>query len=222
MKANIYKSVREFLSSADPSLIFIVACAVTLVVTVIECVLAKLGKLNRAKIFVHLTFLGGLSFILLSLFLINANLISVTEKSFMLIAFAGLSLLSFIPIKLIGNKILIKGEQIDLARLIDGEYRRSLSKSEPKDNTEPEKLTPSHAEVVKETVKPEEEIDFTHVKNVIERLNYYDLGASDKRVVSELTYNVSLAERGEYTPDLKSKINDGLGSLLKIMSKYGV
>jgi hypothetical protein len=32
---------------------------------------------------------------------------------------------------------------------------------------------------------------------------------------------ILLAESNEYYPDLNSKINDGLGMLLKIMAKYG-
>ena len=64
--------------------------------------------------------------------------------------------------------------------------------------------------------------DFTHVKSVVERLTYFPLTASDKKQVQELERTIVRAENGEDTPELKNKINDGLGALLKIMSKYGV
>lgn len=66
------------------------------------------------------------------------------------------------------------------------------------------------------------ELDFEHVKNVISRLNYYELKDTDKRQVKELENALLRAERGEFNIDVKSRINDGLGALLKIMSKYGI
>jgi hypothetical protein len=64
--------------------------------------------------------------------------------------------------------------------------------------------------------------DFTHVKSVMDRLEYFPLTPADKRQVKDLEVTINMAERGEPNPDLKNKINDGLGALLKIMSKYGV
>ena len=66
------------------------------------------------------------------------------------------------------------------------------------------------------------DLDFSHVKNVIARLEYLSLGNSDRRQIRELESVVAQAEAGDYTPNTKEKINDGLGALLKIMSKYGV
>lgn len=66
------------------------------------------------------------------------------------------------------------------------------------------------------------ELDFQHVKNVISRLDYLGLKDSDKRQVKELENALLVAEKGEFDQNVKSKINDGLGALLKIMSKYGV
>lgn len=66
------------------------------------------------------------------------------------------------------------------------------------------------------------ELDFTHVKNVIERLNYYNLNGAERRLVKDLRYAVSQAESGNVLPETQSEINDGLGAVLKIMAKYGV
>ncbi len=66
------------------------------------------------------------------------------------------------------------------------------------------------------------ELDFSHVKSVISRLSYYDLKDTDKRQVKELENALLCAERGKFDINVKSRINDGLGALLKIMSKYGI
>ncbi len=66
------------------------------------------------------------------------------------------------------------------------------------------------------------EVDFSHVKSVIKRLEYYNLTPSDKRQVTELERSIFTAERNGITPEIKESVNDGLGALLKIMSKYGV
>lgn len=66
------------------------------------------------------------------------------------------------------------------------------------------------------------DIDFSHVKNILKRLNYYTLNESEKSCVDRLNADVIKAENGKVDNALKSDINDGLGFLLKIMSKYGV
>ena len=70
--------------------------------------------------------------------------------------------------------------------------------------------------------KGQKELDFTHVKSVISKLSYYGLSPNDKRQVQDLESALYQAEQGECMPGLKSRINDGLGALLKIMSKYGI
>jgi len=65
-------------------------------------------------------------------------------------------------------------------------------------------------------------LDFAHVRNVMSRLDYFGLKESDKRLVKELEYALDHAERGHFDKETKIRINDGLGSLLKIMSKYGI
>jgi hypothetical protein len=66
------------------------------------------------------------------------------------------------------------------------------------------------------------ELDYSHVKNILERLDYYSLNGSDKKTVNELENSLALAEKGDSSTENKTRINDGLGALLKIMSKYGV
>lgn len=64
--------------------------------------------------------------------------------------------------------------------------------------------------------------DFSHIRSVMSRLEYYALSSADKKTVAELGGYINEAERGDADESVKEKINDGLGALLKIMSKYGV
>ncbi len=79
-----------------------------------------------------------------------------------------------------------------------------------------------HTIPVKEEVSKDLGLNFTHVKSVISKLEYYPLTPSDKKQVRELESAVYTAENLGFTTEIKEKINDGLGGLLKIMSKYGV
>ncbi len=61
--------------------------------------------------------------------------------------------------------------------------------------------------------------DFSHVKNVIERLYSFPLTQGDRKQIKELEDAIILIENGleeEYS------IGEELGALLKIMAKYGV
>ena len=70
--------------------------------------------------------------------------------------------------------------------------------------------------------KVKTDIDFSHVKNVMKRLDFYELSPNEKKVVKELENAIFTAENQGADSALKRKINDGLGALLKIMSKYGI
>ena len=66
------------------------------------------------------------------------------------------------------------------------------------------------------------EIDFTHVKNVLSRLDFYGLLPNEKKTVSDLEKSIAYAEIEGADEQIRVRINDGLGALLKIMSKYGI
>lgn len=75
----------------------------------------------------------------------------------------------------------------------------------------------------KEVEKPKQTgIDYSHVKSVIERISLLSLTQTDRKTIRDLEFNVLSAEKGDDRLETKQKINDGLGALLKIMSKYGV
>lgn len=63
-------------------------------------------------------------------------------------------------------------------------------------------------------------LDYSHVKNVIRRMENMPISSSEKKQLKDLSVLLYRAENGD--SELKrSEINDGLGGLLKIMSKYG-
>lgn len=115
-------------------------------------------------------------------------------------------------------------EQVELAKFFD----RCASKSQNYSEDEQREEFPSKVDVIKTAVMPEEqqtqmsELDFSHVKNVLARLEYYSLTPNDKKQVKDLENALFEAETQCMSQPLKERINDGLGSLLKIMSKYGI
>ena len=127
-------------------------------------------------------------------------------------------------------------EHIDLARLIDGRVKEEKQEENASDLIEVKqekkvdtlKSSPIfNSENKLNNEKPTVDnnqlgLDFTHVKNVLKRLDYYSLNPTDKRQVRELETLMFKAENGEQNAEIKCELNDGLGALLKIMSKYGV
>ena len=127
-------------------------------------------------------------------------------------------------------------EQRDFIKFIDGQI--SAQKESVKDEVLKEsRLNRENVEVnekfrsddaktcvnqIKSHQNSELGVDFTHVKRVIERLSFVSLSPSDKRQVKELESAVYAAECGQTGDNVKSKINDGLSALLKIMAKYGI
>lgn len=67
-----------------------------------------------------------------------------------------------------------------------------------------------------------EELDFSHVKSVLNRLEPADLSYADRRQIHELEIALYAAEGGDRSKETKVRINEGLGNLLKIMAKHGV
>lgn len=85
---------------------------------------------------------------------------------------------------------------------------------------------PNSAKILKCVEEKEEkrqtQIDFSHVKSVINRLNGFELSVTDRQAVRELEIALFDAEKRGEEGEIKSRLNDGLNCLLKIMAKYGV
>lgn len=126
----------------------------------------------------------------------------------------------------------ITDKQRELVRFIDGSVKRAEKENE-RDELPRRRVAPLTDEKGRgiSALKPFGErpegkikpcdIDCEHVRAVLSRLDYYSLSAADKKTVGDLSSAIALAERGNVDSELKEKINDGLGALLKIMSKYG-
>ncbi len=67
-----------------------------------------------------------------------------------------------------------------------------------------------------------QEIDFSHIKGILTKLEYYPLKEQDKKSAKDLEKAILEAEENGMDKALKQTINDGLGALLKIMAKYAV
>ena len=129
-------------------------------------------------------------------------------------------------------------KQKQLIEYIDNQIRRSINKDTsdynlvktPVYNTETSceqqlrdsKIKEHFISTVEKDKRQTIDLDFSHVKNVLLKLNYYPLTPNDRKQVKDLEYALITAENGDLNYELKEKINDGLGVLLKIMSKYGV
>jgi hypothetical protein len=113
-------------------------------------------------------------------------------------------------------------EQIDLARkLIEKSDEKTLKDTNAVKEKPVEKIRVKEKNSLDENVS-DRELDFLHVKNVLKRMEYYTLSQNDRRQVKDLESAIVEAERGELTYEIKRRINDGLGALLKLMSKYGI
>ncbi len=74
----------------------------------------------------------------------------------------------------------------------------------------------------KSTNEKDKEIDFSHIKSILNRLEYYPLKEQDKKSAEGLEKAILQAEENGLDLSLKQNINEGLGALLKIMAKYAV
>ncbi len=129
----------------------------------------------------------------------------------------------FILYNLPTRKIKTKKEHLQLARAMDLQYK--TQRSDAVENLPFVNEVKALSGVIRPAPEKREsppEIDFSHVKSVIERLEYYNLSQMEKKQVKELENALLIAEKSGEMQGVKQKINDGLGALLKIMSKHGV
>ncbi len=115
------------------------------------------------------------------------------------------------------------GDQtIDGRRSVEPVKSTALSISQPSKQSEVNEINRSGKDKSVSRDEKNYDMNFAHVKNIIARLEYFNLTPTDLRQVKELEINLLAVERGERDEGLRQKINSGLSALLKIMSKYGV
>ncbi|MBO5068596.1 MAG: hypothetical protein J6C62_09420 [Clostridia bacterium] len=142
----------------------------------------------------------------------------LTGGKYFLFTFAFFLIYSAILWLIPDKKIKISKKQKELARFLDDCAKGCSVKN---DDEEEKALESIKTVCEEERVKYDNDLDFSHVKNILSRMEYYNLTPNDKRQVKDLECAINQGEV-QLTPSLKEKINDGLGALLKIMSKYGI
>lgn len=220
------------LSAEYAGAVFVASLAASLVACVVETVLSIVlsdyGIKKRSRYFL---FAGAAVTVTFAFSQSGAN------KVFPLISLAWAIVLAVPVISVPVRKNAATDKQKELVRYIDGKikFAEKTAEYDRRENvlrrarTEKsyEEEPPCEIEVLKTSGKTGSEravasdIDLPHIRSVISRLDYYALSAADKRTVSDLNFAINEAERGVAEEEVKEKINDGLGALLKIMSKYG-
>lgn len=186
-------------------LCLIIAILLQLLFGVIFCLLKVFHKIKNGK--ANGLFLT-LDFSVFLLFFLSLTLSGVDVKVNLFYSALGgvISLILSIIFCLIEKK----EKDQELVNLID----REIEKKEP--------FCVVKKKVIEEKEEPVKEVDFLHVKNVLDRLEYFNLTQTEKKQVKNLKESVYIAEREGITKENRQKINDGLSDLLKIMSRYGV
>ena len=201
----LLKEILSVLNQNGLGLIFFINLCLSFALFLSSLFALKFAK-NRLK---SLKVFYGAIYLCLFGFLIGISCLdtafSVTEK-------VGLNVIFLSGIGVFSLPVFLKKEKAEFV----SENQRNLIKE-----TE-QKITRNEEVEQKISVEDDdyEEINFSHVKNVISRLKFYPVTTLEKREINELSYLIKRA--GEVAPDslLKSKINEKLTSLLKIMAKY--
>ncbi len=165
-----------------------------------------------------------------SILIISVNAICFENISYALFLYALYLLFGafcYIPILVVCGRIKLKEEEKRLISFIDKEIEKSKAISQSIKGKQVEVISVCKQEQ-KETEKENKEnlenrysVNFSHIKNVIERLEYFPLSVAEKKQIESLESIIYSAENGAKKEDIKEKLNDGLGYLLKIMAKYG-
>ncbi len=218
MNGDILALSNLFFIEKDSALVFFFCLALVFLSVLLNFILcickSEYTSLKRAW---EIIFVGGIN----SVFLAVCLACSFGLSLFLL--FFGVSLILISTTFCISTKRKPKKEElVNLARLIDKSAKDQNLSLQPTIAVEKVLCEQNDCSDKNEIETNKScELDFEHVKNVIARLEYYSLSQADRRQVSELEGYIRSAEKGGMSEYFKSKINDGLGALLKLMSKYG-
>ncbi|MBO4251919.1 MAG: hypothetical protein J5911_04595 [Clostridia bacterium] len=158
--------------------------------------------------------------------LCDARAIFMSEKNFASIMMCfGTAL--FIPLFFIRVKRAEEKSEDDprreFVRYLDDSIRRGdrINAFDKQDNSAARSAdAPMKVQSVQKEMRAD--LDFSHVKSVLQRLQPATLSYSDRKQIRDLELLLYEAENGECDAELKGRINEGLGNLLKIMAKHGV
>ena len=152
--------------------------------------------------------------------LLRARSIVTGERDFSpFLTFIGL--IMFLPVYFIREKTSKNDDDTSSARefvrVLDDKIKRADESEKARTNFKTEILKAERQTPIRNDTP-----DFSHVKNVLQRLEPATLSYADRRQIHELELALYEAENGGYSEDTRIKINEGLGNLLKIMARHGV
>lgn len=211
----------DLIKSIGINIIFLssLALVVLLSLTSIAISLIKIRYSQKNRLWIVFCYIG--------IFLVEmwAEFINNSQTLYFLILLGVISLLLsvvlFIPEKSKKTSV----SQKALARFLDDcakrDYKKKYDDNLNKSNVLNSPITKLTSEV-QDDESANDEIDFSHVKSILSRLNYYPLKEQDKKTAKDLEQAIYSAEQNGLNIQLKENINDGLSALLKIMSKYAV
>lgn len=219
-------SLKDFIKTIDINLIFYICLSAIFILTII-CLFITVFKLRysvKNRLWLIFSCLGIMAIELW------AELIKDTNTLYFLIMIGVVAILSSIIMFIPERGKIASAEQKSLAKFLDSCANNTISKKGEtyicEDNLNKSNVLYSPIVTIKAEEKIEnnnaEEIDFSHVKNILSRLEYYPLKEQDKKTTRELENAINFAEENGLNVQLKENINDGLGALLKIMSKYAI
>ena len=168
MELDLYSNVTTFLSRLDLFWVFLALALIMVIFTVIETVLTR-RKGNINKRVLHFSVSLGLVSIQTALSLVGLGTEIKIDRFYLPLVLSGLSFILYAPVLLLTEKRpVVKDEQIDFAKFLDSTLRAPVCR------TSLDKDLDDNPERLKPRVEPQPErakdIDFTHVKNVAERL----------------------------------------------------
>lgn len=216
--------VLQTVFSALSEEVFLIVCAsVVIICFTVEIFLTVF----RAHAFIKRTWCVAVAVCAFALLKFRALLLEETDASYLILAISGLLAVPILCVKG-GKKQNFDGKKfvkfID-EKIKEGENDKNKTEFPPEDTNISYAVERLRAEPYKEREKPKEptcEIDFSHVKTVLQRLEFSPLTPSDRRQIHDLELYLADAESGKGNAEIRAKINEGLGNLLKIMAKHGV
>jgi hypothetical protein len=209
----IFNGIIKFLKAGGEDFLVLISASLLLFYALVLFILCVAKKKN-------VTFKVYVIFPLVVTALLSATTLlegkNLTKVLFLAVLHIAFMLILYLPTFCFHKKRSLKKEEKELIDFIDREISKNLAKDK-----EIEVKNTCFIESEKERER-EKEIDFTHVKNVIKRLEFYPLTAQEKKQVKELEKLIFISEKGEKGENVAKDVNDYLTILLKIMAKYGV
>ena len=193
-------------------------CFIAVFVLTVICTIISLSKKNysiKNRLWIIFSFIG----LLLIDFWIEHFIIGKIKYLILLVGLEFLSLAICLFVR--KKQTIFTDEKKSLASFLS-KCARGESSAQLKQDCVGEIRSEIITATPKKEVNVKDDIDFSHVKSVLKKLDYYPLKEQDKKSAKDLENAIIEAEENGLDQRLKQNINDGLGILLKIMSKYAI